>query len=67
MNNENSKDINDNTSKESKIEKDKNLSNFYLSNKKEQNESGFNNSNSSKLHKSAFKLMNPQSSTNSYM
>ena len=67
MNNENSKDINDNTSKESKIEKDKNLSNFYLSNKKEKNESEFNNSNSSKLHNSAFKVMNPQTSANSYM
>ena len=66
MNNENLKDINDNTSKESKIEKDKNLSNFYLSNKKEKNESGFNYSNS-KLHNSAFKVMNPQTSANSYM
>ena len=67
MNNENLKDINDNTSKEPKIEKDKNLSNFYLSNKKEKNESEFNNSNSSKLHNSAFKVMNPQTSANSYM
>ena len=66
MNNENLKDINDNTSKEPKIEKDKNLSNFYLSNKKEKNESGFNYSNS-KLHNSAFKVMNPQTSANSYM
>ena len=67
MNNENIKEINDNISKEPKIEKDKNLSNFYLSNKKEQNDTKFNNSNSPKIHNSAFKAMNPQSSVNNFM